>query len=229
MIGFNMEQNLFRQGRDYLVGVDEVGRGCLAGPVVAAAVGWMRPPGQSLSGRRLLRALGGDWASEVRDSKQLSPHARAVLLKAINSSGLVWSIGSVSPQMIDEINIHHASLLAMRRAVVKLRKTAFHSKVSQTELLVDGRFTIPFVRGRQQAIVGGDAKVFLVAVASIVAKQWRDALMEKLHRHRPEYGYDRHKGYATAFHRQAIATHGLTQDHRRSFCGRVVSGVLAAG
>jgi len=178
-----------------IIGVDEVGRGCLAGPVVAAAVIL-----NSVTKRR-----------RFFDSKQLSESRREELLSLIQNEHQ-WALGFASPEEIDRINIYHASLLAMRRAVQALKlKSGGH-------VLVDGNARIPDLVGFEQTtIVKGDARVEPIAAASIVAKVTRDRMMHELGEKFPDYGFEVHKGYPTEFHRQALAKVGPCSEHRRSF------------
>jgi ribonuclease HII len=189
------------RGYKFIIGCDEVGRGCLAGPVVAAAVVFnfkSRPK----------------WLSEIKDSKQLLPEKREYLSEKIKSQA-VWSIGEVSSDRVDEINIHNASLLAMKRAIEKLPLGAYRSSHF---LYVDGKFLVPNIKIDQEAIIGGDNKVLSVAAASIIAKVYRDKLMQKLHEQYPIYNFLQHKGYATLYHRKMIIQNGLSPIHRLSFC-----------
>ncbi|MCR4312270.1 MAG: ribonuclease HII, partial [Candidatus Uhrbacteria bacterium] len=145
--------------------------------------------------------------------------------KIIEQEALAWGIGEVSPAHIDAINIHRASLLAMRLAV-----DALHTKLAdgvRPPVLIDGRFTIPHLSSSQEAIVDGDADIFSIAAASIIAKEHRDALMHRMHDVYPAYGFDRHVGYATKQHREAIFEHGITPEHRVTFCKNFPSSVLA--
>jgi ribonuclease HII len=176
-----------------VAGVDEVGRGPLAGPVVAAAV--------ILDDLRPVEGL--------RDSKALGPVTRARLAADIRAKALCVCIGEASVAEIDRINILHATLLAMRRAVEGLRLTP-------ARVLVDGN-RLPVLRVPAEAIVRGDATVAVIAAASIVAKVHRDELLQQLHRVHPAYGFAAHKGYATAEHLAALRTHGACPAHRRSF------------
>lgn len=181
-----------------MAGVDEVGRGALFGPVVAAAV---ILPTQSLD---TLAAMG------VTDSKQLSPAQRVKLTSQIRATALDFQIGIASAREIDRRNILQASLAAMRRAVLRLHP--------QPELcLVDGNQTIPDLPIPQQAIVKGDQKVLAIAAASIIAKVWRDQLMIRLSAKYPEYDLATNKGYGTAKHRLALQRLGPSPHHRLSF------------
>ena len=188
-----VENELRRLGFARIAGVDEVGRGCLAGPVVAAAV--VLRPRDRLTG--------------LRDSKLLTSAERARLYDEIVASCLAWSIGTREPEEIDRINIHHASLEAMRDAVGGLRPLPDF-------VLVDA-FRIPSVFIPQRGVVGGDWRCAGIAAASIVAKVTRDRRMIRLHEADPRYGFDRHKGYATTVHLAAMAAHGYSRAHRRSF------------
>ncbi|AFY67310.1 ribonuclease HII [Geitlerinema sp. PCC 7407] len=185
-------------GDRLLVGLDEVGRGALFGPVVAAAV--VLPP----DSYALLSTLG------VTDSKQLSATQRSRLFAQIQQVSLDCQIGLASVGEIDRLNILQASLLAMRRAFLKL-------SVAPTFCLVDGNQRIPHLAVEQQTLVQGDRRSLAIAAASIIAKVWRDDLIIRLAKRYPNYGLDRHKGYGTLTHRQALQQHGLTPQHRRSF------------
>lgn len=187
------EAVLWAGGISYVAGVDEVGVGPFAGPVVAAAV--VFSPGVRIPG--------------VRDSKQLD-HGRRVALDAlIRKAALGIGIGAVEPEEIDLLNIHRATLKAMRLALLSVTLHVEH-------VLVDAR-TIPGIGVPQEAIVGGDATVFSIAAASIVAKVHRDAIMVAYDAEYPEYGFARHKGYGTAEHIRAIREHGPCPIHRKSF------------
>lgn len=176
-----------------ICGVDEAGRGPLAGPVFAAAV--ILDPARPIAG--------------LADSKVLTARRREALAAEIRSRALAWSVASASVEEIDTLNILRASLLAMRRAVEGLT-------VAPTGVEVDGphcpRLAVP-ARG----IVGGDATHAGISAASILAKVARDAEMLALHRIHPRYGFDRHKGYPTAAHLAALRAHGVCAAHRRSF------------
>jgi ribonuclease HII len=176
-----------------VAGVDEAGRGPLAGPVVAAAV--------ILDELRPIQGLA--------DSKVLSPRRRELLFEQIMARSLCCSVGQASVQEIDALNILQATLLAMRRAVDGLR-------LKPVKVLVDGN-RLPALPMLAQAIVGGDAKVAAISAASIVAKVTRDRWCEQVHERFPQYGFDRHKGYGTAEHLAALSRHGASPEHRRSF------------
>ncbi len=194
-----IERTLRAQHGPLLVGVDEVGRGPLAGPVVACAV--VMPPEQ--------RAIAG-----VDDSKQLDAATRETLAGRIRERALVVALGAASVREVDRLNIYHATVLAMRRALSRV--PAALGRVPD-HVLVDGTplRTLGVVH---TAVVKGDAKCYAIACASIVAKVTRDRLMASLALRYGGYGWERNRGYGTAEHQRAIAGHGLTRHHRRSFC-----------
>ncbi|KAA3620501.1 MAG: ribonuclease HII [Proteobacteria bacterium] len=179
--------------RALIAGVDEAGRGPLAGPVVAAAV--VLDPANAIAG--------------LRDSKTLSEKRRAALDADIRSHALCWSLGLATVAEIDRLNIHHATLLAMRRAVLALQRVP-------GGVLVDGKF-VPDLPIPARAEVGGDGRIGAISAASILAKQARDEIMRRLHNEFPRYGFDIHKGYPTRAHREAITRFGVAACHRRSF------------
>jgi len=176
-----------------MAGVDEAGRGPLAGPVVAAAV--------ILDDSR--RILG------LADSKVLTPLQRDKLYDKIRDKALCCSVGSASVLEIDELNILHATMLAMKRAVEGLR-------LKPIKVLVDGN-RLPHLDVLSEAIIGGDAKVKSISAASIVAKVTRDRLLQQLHDEFPQYGFAAHKGYSTPEHLEALRVHGPCIHHRRHF------------
>jgi ribonuclease HII len=180
-------------GEELVCGVDEAGRGPLAGPVTAAAV-----------------ILSKDFPCEIlADSKALSPSKRERAARVIRSRAIEWSAGWAWPEEIDRINIHHATLLAMQRAVQWLT-------IRPDLVLVDGLFT-PKVGIRTSAIVRGDTSVPQIMAASIIAKTLRDAWMKRYAEIEPGYGFERHKGYPTVEHRKKIHELGPSAIHRRSF------------
>ncbi len=176
-----------------VAGVDEAGRGPLAGPVVAAAV--------ILDDLKPIKGLA--------DSKLLSPRRRESLFDEIRAKALCCSIAEASVEEIDALNILQATLLAMRRAVEGLR-------LLPRQVLVDGK-QVPLLKMPAQAIVKGDSKVPAISAASIVAKVHRDRLCADLHERWPDYGFGGHKGYPTAAHLEALRTHGACPAHRRSY------------
>lgn len=189
-----IERTLWSDGYRLLAGVDEVGRGCLAGPVVAAAV--IMPEDASIDG--------------LDDSKKLKQEAREALAAEIRARAIAVSVGVCSPEEIDRLNILWASLEAMRRAVFGLRpKPDF--------LLIDGDRAYPDCRLPHRTIVKGDALCRCIAAASIVAKTERDAMMRKLHDEHPHYNWITNVGYPTAAHFEALEAVGPSPYHRRSF------------
>lgn len=175
-------------------GCDEAGRGPLAGPVVAAAV-----------------ILAGDYQHDLlNDSKKLNRDQRESLRLEIETEALSWAVAFVDNQKIDEINILNASFLAMHKAVEQLDKTP-------ELLLIDGNRFTPYPDIPHECIIKGDGKYLSIAAASVLAKTYRDQLMEKLARQYPEYGWERNAGYPTQAHRQAIKEFGITPYHRKSF------------
>lgn len=181
------------ENNDMIAGVDEAGRGPLAGPVVAAAV--ILDPRKAIAG--------------LRDSKQLTAAARERLAAIIRERALAWSVGRAEAEDIDRMNILRATLLAMARAVAGLSTVPAY-------VLVDGSHC-PSVACRVEAVVGGDRRYACISAASILAKVTRDAEMATLDALYPQYGFIRHKGYPTAEHRRALLTHGPCPLHRRSF------------
>jgi len=173
--------------------VDEVGRGPLAGPVIAAAV--ILPPRKRITG--------------LKDSKVLSAEKREDLDHEIRTKALAFAIGEASVEEIDSLNILHASMLAMQRAVEALT-------VAPGSALIDGN-RCPELAIPSQAVIKGDQSVASISAASIIAKVYRDRLMLDLHTRHPDYGFDRHKGYPTRQHFEALNRHGVLAEHRRSF------------
>ncbi len=187
-----------------LAGVDEAGRGPLAGPVVAAAV--ILTPEQ----RRVLVGMGLD------DSKRLSPAKRNKLFNVMDDLGVCWKAQAASPALIDSINILEATLWAMKACVRGLRPEAEF-------VVVDGNQVIRGIPVRQKALPRADSLVPAVAAASVIAKVLRDRVMERLACRFPEYGFEIHKGYPTAAHREALKRLGPCEIHRISFCRRILS------
>ncbi|MCG5073577.1 ribonuclease HII [Paraburkholderia tagetis] len=184
---------LFESPDDVICGVDEAGRGPLAGPVVAAAV--------ILDPARPIRGLN--------DSKMLTAQAREKLYDRIVERSLAWSVASASVEEIDTLNILHATMLAMRRAVEGL-------SVAPTLAKIDGN-RCPVMPVRSEAVIGGDALVPSISAASIIAKVTRDRMLTQLHETFPHYGFDAHAGYGTPQHLAALREHGPCEHHRRSF------------
>ncbi len=210
---FREEKKLYKKGYKVVVGIDEAGRGPLAGPVVAAAFVFGAKPGFPGKARLLSGLL-----SCIKDSKQLTAKQREGIYKALKENPSVeWGIGKVSEKVIDRINILEATKLAMQRAVKNLEnrlcETGFHTI---DFLLIDGNFGIKYPIS-QKSIIKADEKVFSVAAASIVAKVTRDKMMLNYHKRYPEYCFDKHKGYPTKYHKKLIQKHGICRLHRQTF------------
>jgi ribonuclease HII len=191
---WELERDLYRSGVKFICGVDEAGRGPLAGPVVAAAV--IFPDGLFISG--------------VDDSKKLSPKKRHLVCGGILRSSLEVGVGIVGPGYIDQHNILKASLEAMRLAVESLT-------VNPKLILVDGNRSIPGTDLPQRTVISGDRKCHAIAAASIVAKVTRDLLMMELHRFYPQYDFAKNKGYPTPAHGEGLRRFGPCPIHRKSF------------
>src|SRR6478672_10872291 len=188
-----LENALRRVGFVYVAGADEVGRGCLAGPVVAAAV--VLHPDRHIQG--------------VSDSKAVPAAERERICDRIVRYAVAWAVASADPSEIDRINIHQASLRAMQRAVLALAPLP--------DIVLVDAFRVPELPMAQRGVLHGDRRCSAIAAASIVAKVTRDRQMRELHDRDPRYGFDRHKGYATADHLDAVARYGYSEVHRRSF------------
>ena len=197
------------------VGVDEAGRGCLAGPVYAGAVIWRRRPD----------TLSSSDEKILRDSKTLSQKQRARARAIIETQADAWAVGTASPREIDQHNILGATMLAMHRAIDQVVSQEANSSSGRMVLLVDGdrfkpyisRVTKEFVQ--HTCITEGDSKIIAIAAASILAKTHKDEFMqgEEAHQKYPQYGWDRNAGYGTAAHMQALREHGPCDMHRKSF------------
>jgi ribonuclease HII len=188
-----LENALRRVGFVHVAGADEVGRGCLAGPVVAAAV--VLDPDQHIPG--------------ISDSKLVPAAERERLHDRIVGRAVAWAVASEEPAEIDRINIHQASLRAMQRAILSLTPLP--------DIVLVDAFRVPALPMAQRGVPHGDRRCSAIAAASIVAKVYRDRVMLDLHARFPDYGFDRHKGYATADHLAAVARLGYSPVHRRSF------------
>jgi ribonuclease HII len=205
------ERKAMEDGFNIVIGVDEVGRGPLAGPVVAGAA-WVNP--EILEKDFKFRDL-------IRDSKKLSEKQRDRIYKFIQESeDFILGIGEVSVEMIDKINILNAALLAMRLAVDEVKEQI--NKIKDTTedkfcALIDGNKNIQNLEMEQRLFAKGDQRIFSIAAASVNAKVYRDELMKKYHQKFPEYGFDRHKGYGTKFHIEQLNKIGACEIHRRSF------------
>ena len=188
-----LENALRRVGFVYVAGADEVGRGCLAGPVVAGAV--ILHPDRHIPG--------------VRDSKLVTAAERERLYEEIARDAVAWAVAEADPAEIDRINIHQASLRAMQRAILQLAPLP--------DIVLVDAFRVPDLPMAQRGVIHGDRRCAAIAAASIMAKVTRDRQMVTLHERDPRYGFDRHKGYATAEHLDAVARFGYSEIHRLSF------------
>lgn len=220
---FNEEEKLWKQGYDYIIGIDEVGRGSFAGPVTAAAVVFSKN----------VDILN---LENVNDSKLLKIRQRETLSPLIKKSAFAWSISTVSVSVINKKGIGKATEIAFRKAVKDLRfkirdlriKNSLEIRNLKLEIpeqnifvLVDG-FHVKFIRGiglkNQKAIIKGDQKSVTIAAASIIAKVHRDKIMKTLHKKYPNYHFSKNKGYGTKEHQKAIKKHGISKIHRTAFC-----------
>ncbi|MFA6437378.1 MAG: ribonuclease HII [Candidatus Paceibacterota bacterium] len=192
------ERALFKKGFKYIAGIDEAGRGPLAGPVVAGIVVFDK--------QKLERWL----KFNIKDSKKLSSAKRIKIKQIIKEEAIEVKTSLVSEKIIDKINIRQATLLAMKKCYQKLStKVEF--------LLIDGRDTIEDLNINQKAIIGGDGKSIIIAAASIIAKETRDDIMRRLAKKYPKYSFEKHKGYGTKLHRKMIKKYGPCKIHRKSF------------
>ncbi len=191
---YKYEKELYNKNIEYIGGVDEVGRGPLIGPVVAACV-----------------VLPKDFVLEgLTDSKKLSEKKRDLFYEYINEHSLAWDVGIIGPEIIDEVNIYAATKLAMKEAIGKVRK-----KINVEHVLIDAmplEINIPTT-----SIIKGDAKSISIAAASVMAKVTRDRMMYELDKKYPEYGFGSHKGYPTKKHVEAIKKYGLIDGYRKSY------------
>ncbi|MEK7488134.1 MAG: ribonuclease HII [Patescibacteria group bacterium] len=202
------EEKLWRLGYA-VIGVDEVGMGPLAGPVIAVAVMIRAKTTKEIED---LAALG------VRDSKMLSEKKRERIFEVLTTHPLVaWGHGSVDEKTVDEINVLQSGLQAMRQAVAHLCAERKGAEDKRLFLCVDGTRIIPDIIADQRAIIAGDAKVFSIACASVIAKVLRDRIMNDYAKQYPEYGFEKHKGYGTKMHFEMISKYGPCPIHRRSF------------
>jgi ribonuclease HII len=183
--------------------LDEVGIAPLAGPVVAATVILNR---DSINGKR----TKNKWWYRVRDSKTVNEKERDELVMFVKDNCVDFGVGIVSHETIDEINIYQASLLAMEKSLREL-------KTAPDFLFLDGVHNLTKINIAQQPVIDGDAKILSISAASIIAKVARDKILRELHEIYPQYGFEKHKGYGTKFHREALVKHGITPMHRKTF------------
>ncbi len=218
---FKEEKKIWKKGCEFVIGIDEVGKGSFAGPVVAGAVVFKK--GSNFKDGML---------SEINDSKLLNPGKREILSKEIKNEAMFYSIATIGVSVINKLGIKKATERAFRKAITdiifqisggkskELKKTKYMLHNTNYFVLADG-FHIKYIRGigliNQKAIIKGDRKSISIAAASIIAKVYRDKLMRKLSRKYPDYGFAANKGYGTKFHQIALKKHGLTEIHRTSF------------
>lgn len=208
-INLKQERTLWQRTKKLVIGVDEAGRGALAGPVVCAAF-LIKKINQKISRPPI----------SVKDSKQLSPHQREILFEWLKKQpNFIWSVAQSSEKLIDKINIRQANFQAMQKAIRRLAEK--YPQAKNAIILVDGKEKIPDLKQKQIALIKGDTKVFSIALASICAKVSRDRLMIKLAKKYPQYDLEIHKGYGTVCHFQKIKKHGLSKIHRKSFLGKL--------
>lgn len=226
---FNEEKKLWKKGYKFVAGLDEAGRGPLAGPVVAAAVCPRISNDEFLISNKIsnskiksfIRNLDLEFRNfGINDSKKLSEKKREEIYeKLIRCENLAWGVGVVSEKIIDKINILEATKLAMAKALKNLSPKPY--TLTPNFLLIDGNFTLRQAQGEkyipQRSIIKGDQKVFSVAAASIIAKVTRDRLMQKYHKKYPQYGFEKHKGYGTRAHFLSLEKFGPCKIHRKSF------------
>ncbi len=202
MLGLDKENTLFSCGHKTICGLDEAGRGPLAGPVVAAAVSLDPETCSSLASQKLLEY--------IKDSKKLTAKKRDELFDFIQNNFCEVGIGICGHETIDRINILEATFLAMKKAISALKQKPEFA-------MLDGKFMIPNSSLKQEAVIKGDDLVLSIAAASIIAKVARDRMMDEFHQQYPMYGFDQHRGYGTKLHMEAIASYGPCPIHRKSF------------
>ena len=191
----NLEKILWNSGYNYICGLDEVGRGSFAGPVVVGAVIFYK--------NCIL-------PEEIADSKLLRPKQREILSEQIKNSCICWSVAEISVTSINKVGIGKATQMAFRKSIKLLKK-------SPDFVLIDAFYVKHFSRKKQKAVKNGDKICASISAASIIAKVYRDDLMRNLHKKYPKYGFYKNKGYGTKFHQEMIKKHGLSRIHRKSF------------
>ncbi len=222
---FELENQLARAGYDFIIGIDEAGRGPLAGPVVAVACVYKKPNKfnvltQKKTEADLVLTEDDKLLDLIRDSKTLSEKQRESLYDFIQENFFI-SVGICDQGTIDRMNILQASFLAMKKALselkIKNKKYQQKNKGQKMLVLVDGNQEIPYLSLEQKAIISGDKISKTIAAASIIAKVTRDRIMRKMHKMYPVYGFDTHKGYGTQKHLMALKKYGPCDIHRKSF------------
>jgi len=221
---FNEEKKLWKHGFKCVVGLDEAGRGPLAGPVVAAAVNFSTKGANVQDGSASGVRPASGWKlilndpifKQIKDSKQMTEKQREEIYEIlIKHPNIKWGVGIVSEKIIDKINILEATKLAMARAIKNLNPKPY--TLNPDFLILDGNFKLDKVILPQKSIIKGDQKVFSVAAASIIAKVTRDRLMQKYHKKYPQYGFGKHKGYGTKAHFACLEKFGPCKIHRKTF------------
>jgi ribonuclease HII len=208
----------------YIIGIDEAGRGPLAGPLTVAAIAFKLSKtllvGHLVSKRTLNVQIKRNF-KDIKDSKKLSPQKREEYLSKFKSESRIFTTtASVSHQIIDNVGITKATDLAVKRVIRNMRRK-IKIKPQNTYFLLDGLLKAP-KKFSQETIIKGDEKIPLISAASIVAKVSRDRKMIRLHKKFSGYGFNRHKGYGTKFHRKTIEKYGLCEIHRRSYCNNII-------
>ena len=198
----------------YIIGIDEVGRGPLAGPVTVAAIA-------------ATANFQKNFKVKLKDSKKLSPKQREKWFKFVKENKIPFAIANVWPKTIDKINISQAANLAATRCIIKLTTNNQRLTIKNCKIFLDGGLYLnlqPTTNNQRQnkikakTIIRGDEKIPAIALASIVAKVHRDTLMKRLHKKYPQYGFDKHKGYGTKLHYKMLKKYGISEIHRKSFC-----------
>ena len=198
--------------RKYIIGVDEVGRGPLAGPVTVGAV----------AAKGKLNFLRGIKDSKKLSAKQREEWTQKIKIYNLKHKAFSFSLASVGPALIDKIGVSAAARLAVGRCLAKLNKKGFRCRAASRKILLDGSLYAPRTYLNQKTIIRGDEKIPLIAAASIFAKICRDKKMARLHEQFPKYRFDLHKGYGTKLHQRLVKKHGLCDIHRKSFCSRLI-------
>lgn len=217
----SIEQKYIKQGYDFVIGIDEAGRGPLAGPVIASAVTLTRnfqfsPPAGGFNQK--LKKSKNKTLLDVKDSKKITPKGRDKLFELLtNNENIKYGVGIISEKIIDEKNILQATLMAMQEAIKDLIKKEPKINPQNSIILIDGRDILENLDFDQKSIINGDNKVWSIAAASIIAKVTRDGIMQKYHEKYPQYCFNKHKGYGTKLHFEMIAKHGQCGIHRKSF------------
>jgi ribonuclease HII len=215
---FEIENKYLKKGSSFVVGVDEAGRGPLVGPVVASAVMIGKKDTERLQENSILDEFGEDIFDLIRDSKKLTPKRRERVYNFIMTNFYV-GVGICDHNTVDRVNILEASFLAMKKAIsdLKMKNREAVSWGDEKIFLIDGNKTIPNLSDNQEAVVGGDNLVKVISAASIVAKVARDKMLLEMHEKYPQYGFDKHKGYGTKAHMEALEKFGPCEFHRKSF------------